>query len=365
MTLKVMDLLSELYDFHCLIPTEGPLADELKKRNISYTLLGDQSMPTGVKGKSVIFRYCALSIKAILKGLSAVRREKIDMIYAPGPAALPWSALVGRLKRKPVIWHLHHVFLDGATKKLLDICSGWKSVRQIISVSECVASQIQNSKAHSKINVIHNPIDFERFSSGNGQVVLDELGLLSEETLIIGHIGLLQALKKQDFVLQVGRELKKRGHHVQLLFAGRARDEDQDYVASLHRLVEKLDLAENVLFLGQRSDVPNLLQVLDLIMIPSFEGFPLIGLEAASAGVPSVACAVAGAEELVRISGCGLCFREDDVVDAANKVEQIIKFPDEYAKQGKAFACLCTNEEYQKKISFLFEKVRKFQRMEK
>ena len=67
MTLKVMDLLSDQYDFHCLIPTEGPLAEELTKRNISYTLLGDQSMPTGVKGKSVVLRYLALSVKAVVK----------------------------------------------------------------------------------------------------------------------------------------------------------------------------------------------------------------------------------------------------------------------------------------------------------
>ena len=351
MTLKVIDLLSDRYDFHCLIPTEGPLSEELKKRNIPYTLLGDQSMPTGVKAKSVSLRYLVLSFKAVAKGLSAVRREKIDIIYTPGPAALPWSAFVGAIKRKPVIWHLHHVFLDGATKRLLNFCGRWKSVRRIVAVSKCVGDQMQNIKAREKTTVLYNPIDFERFSSGDGQVVIEELELNLKKQLVIGHIGILQALKKQDFVMQVGRELKNRGHDVKLLFAGCAREEDQGYVEELHLLAEQLEMNESVLFLGQRSDVPNLLQVMNLIMIPSsFEGFPLVGLEAAAAGVPLVACDVAGAEEIIRISGGGASYREGDVMDAADKVEQIIQAPDVYIERGRSFAQLCTNERYWKKL---------------
>ena len=168
-----------------------------------------------------------------------------------------------------------------------------------------------------------------------------------------------EALKKQAFVLEVGKELKRRGHRVKLLFAGRARDEDQAYVEELHRLVAKLDLHEEAVFLGQRSDVPNLLQVLDVVMIPSpFEGFPLIGLESAAAGVPSVVCNAAGAEEFARVSGSGIAFCEDSVTDAADKVEQVTAAPEEYIRKGKAFARLCTHEEYQKRMSVLFETVR-------
>ena len=141
MTLMVMDLLKDDYDFHCLIPTKGALSEELEKRNITYTLLGDQSMPTGVKGKSVIFRYAWLSLKAVIKGLISVAKQKPEIIYAPGPAALPWSAVVGLLTGKKVIWHLHHIFLDGATKKLLNLCSRFGCVKSISAVSDGVCEQ--------------------------------------------------------------------------------------------------------------------------------------------------------------------------------------------------------------------------------
>ena len=174
MTLTVMDLMKDTYSFHCLVPGIGPLTSELDKRNIPYTLMGDQTLPTGVKGPLDIFRYAWLTVKAVCKGISVIRREKPDLIYAPGPAALPWSALCGSMTGKPVIWHLHHLFLDGPTKKLLNLCSAWKSVRQIIAVSDCVKAQITNPKSQGKLETLYNPVDYEKYSSGDRHKVIHE-----------------------------------------------------------------------------------------------------------------------------------------------------------------------------------------------
>ena len=175
MTLTVMDMLSDKFEFCCLIPAEGMMSEELKKRNIPYVLMGDQTLPTGVKGKQVVFRYGWMSVKNIWKSLGVIRKYKPDILYAPGPAALPWSAVCGTLSHKPVIWHLHHIFLDGATKKLLNVCGGWKSVRQIIAVSNCVGNQIVNESAHIKVNVLYNPVDVEKYANGDATRIRAEL----------------------------------------------------------------------------------------------------------------------------------------------------------------------------------------------
>ena len=110
MTLMVMDLLRERYDFLCLVPSKGLLTDELDKRKISYVLLGDMTLPTGIKGKKTLLRYAWLSAKCIIRSIGAILKFKPDILYAPGPASLPWSAVCGTLTRRPVIWHLHHMF---------------------------------------------------------------------------------------------------------------------------------------------------------------------------------------------------------------------------------------------------------------
>ena len=172
MTLIVTDMLkhtSEGYDFIYLIPGKGPLTDELDKQNIPYHIMGDQTLPAGVKSRRMIFRYAWLSLKGIVGFLKVAAREKPDIIYIPGPAALPWGAICATLIRKPVIWHLHHIFLDGATKKMLNLFGGWQSVKTIIAVSDSVANQIisnNDAKKHAR------QVRFEAFS---GEFLYSEL----------------------------------------------------------------------------------------------------------------------------------------------------------------------------------------------
>ena len=110
------------------------------------------------------------------------------------------------------------------------------------------------------------------------------------------------------------------------------------------------------MFLGRRNDVPDLLNLIDVLMIPSaFEGFPLAGLEAASAGVPVAACNVAGAEEFIRVSGDGECFEENDVQNAINAINQILANKGVMIKEGKKFASNLTEIKYKRKISAVFK----------
>ena len=360
MTLTVLDMLSDQYEFCCLIPKKGMLSEELRKRNIPYILMGDQTLPTGVKGWQVVFRYGWMSLKNVYKSLKAIRSFKPDILYCPGPAALPWSAICGTLSRRPVIWHLHHIFLDGATKKLLNLCGRWKSVRTIIAVSNCVGNQIVNEKAHAKIEVLYNPVDVEKYANGNPEKVLadfeNSLGrrISTDKRLIIGHIALIQESKKQTFTLEVIHTLRKKGYDAVGLYAGECRD--ARYMEKIQKTIKQFGLEQSVAFLGRRNDIPDLLKLVDVLIIPSsFEGFPLAGLEAAAAGVPVAACNVAGAEEFIRVSGDGMCFSEDDSQGAAKAIETIMKEKENMTSEGYAFAVEMSNAAYSKKISKVFE----------
>ena len=361
MTLAILDMLSEQFEFCCLIPKEGMLSNELNMRGIPYVVMGDQSLPTGVKGKKIIFRYAWMSLKNICKSLGAIRKYKPDLLYCPGPAALPWSAVCGVLSRKPVVWHLHHVFLDGATRKLLNRCGKWKAVRRIVAVSNCVGNQIDNKVAHSKIEVLYNPVDEQRYANGDavnirGEIE-DKLNLsLNESKCILGHVALIQRSKQQDFVLDVLSELKAKGENPIGLFAGEVRE--NDYYDELRNKAKELHLEKQVAFLGRREDIPDLLNMLSVLVIPSaFEGFPLAGLEAAAAGVPVVACDVAGAEEFVQVSGAGTVFHEGNASEAVLAVENALVHKEEMVGRGRLFAKKMCNSAYKKRICQIMEQI--------
>lgn len=361
MTLTIMDMLKDHYEFHCLVPAEGMLTEELKKRGITYTIIGDQTLPTGMKGKQVIFRYGWMSLKIIRRSLGQIKKFKPDILYAPGPAALPWSAVCGALVHKPVIWHLHHIFLDGTTKKLLNVCSQWKAVRLIIAVSNCVAKQIVNDKAHGKVEVLYNPVDVEKYSNGNPQKVFNEIKNylsfdMEKKPIIIGQVALIQRSKRQDFVISVIAKLRKSGYNAVGLFVGECRE--PNYLDELKKKALSEHLDKYIMFMSRRDDIPDVLKAIDVLMIPSsFEGFPLAGLEAAAAGVPVAACAIGGAMELVEISKAGIRYHNDDFKDAAEKVILCVKHKVELTEAGIGFAKLCSLNMYGQGLVDMFTSV--------
>ena len=105
--------------------------------------------------------------------------------------------------------------------------------------------------------------------------------------IVVGHIALIQRSKKQWFTIELLKKLRAEGYDAVGVFAGECRE--PEYMTELNQKVEQYDLREHVIFLGRRNDIPDLLKMIDILIIPSaFEGFPLAGLAAAAAGVPSV-----------------------------------------------------------------------------
>lgn len=363
MTLTVLDLLKDQYEFCCLIPKEGILSDELKKRNIPDILMGDQTLPTGVKGKQVIFRYGWMSMKNIWKSLRAIRKYKPDMLYCPGPAALPWSAVCGSLTHKPVIWHLHHIFLDGATKKLLNVCSKWKSVRTIIAVSNCVGDQLVNEAAHQKVKVLYNPVDVKKYANGNADKILNEVEVaLGREirggsTLILAHIGAITRNKRQDCFARTVYELKMRGQNVVGLMIGDVITEaDSEYKKELTNYIQNNGLINDIFAPGFRKDIVDILAATDCVLVPSSEGMPLTVLEAMSARTRVVAMDRGGSYELLQAAGCGELYPSDGIeADIADTVIRAVEGQAEEAlERGYIFCLRQSFENYCKSAYALF-----------
>lgn len=360
MTLTVMDMLSDKFEFYCLIPAEGMLSEELKKRNIPYTLMGNQTLPTGVKGKQVIFRYGWMSAKNVRKSLSVIRKYNPDILYAPGPAALPWSAICGTLSRKPVIWHLHHIFLDGATRKLLNLCGNWKSVRKIIAVSGCVGDQIVNEHAHEKVRVLYNPVDVEKYANGDAMKIIAELeaklGRKLWRAKIVTQIGAITRNKRQDVLISVISNLKNLGEDIVGLIVGdTVTATDRIFRRELEQRIEDCGIQSQVLWMGFRSDIGNILAATDCVLVPSEEGLSLVAMEAMSAKRHVVTMNSSGAYELLNHAGCGTFYEGNNESSVIEAVKRVLEIPNaEELERGYAFCMKQTSANFKNKITYLF-----------
>ena len=330
MTLTIIDMLlkSKGFRIECIIPEKGELSRELEKRGIQYTLLGNQEMRAGSKGVFEVVKYCKLTLRAMVVSRRTLKKGNIDVIYAPGPAALPWSAITGEFAHIPVVWHLHHNFIDKKTKILLNITSKWRQVKKIICVSESVSGAFSSKIRKEKSTVLYNPIDTEKYRNGKDEsvgILLSEYVPLDSSAIRILHIGVVEPEKRQETTILAIKELVERGINAYGLFAGSVKKGEERYKEHLDAVIHRLGMDKHIVFLGYRNDIPKILEYMEYVIVPSLEGFPLAALEACASGVPIVGADIGGAKELIQIGQVGRIFKYGDSTDAANAIEALVK----------------------------------------
>ncbi|MDD4899306.1 MAG: glycosyltransferase [Candidatus Omnitrophica bacterium] len=170
----------------------------------------------------------------------------------------------------------------------------------------------------SKISVIYNAIDTDRFDLAAG---LDKNSLrqkfgLSDSELVFGCISTLVPWKGQDFLLKGFASVAKRFPSAKLCLIGR---DDAGFKSDLQAYVRRNDLEKNVLFLGERRDIPEVLRLLDIFVMPSLtEGLGIALLEAMYMGLPSIATNTEGIAEIVEHQKDGLLFKRGDLEGMTN-----------------------------------------------
>ncbi len=130
--------------------------------------------------------------------------------------------------------------------------------------------------------IINNGIDLDRFAFRPDvrQAYRRNYGL--EQSVVIGHVGHFSYQKNHAFLLEVFRALRGGGDRYRLALIG-----DGELRESVERQAEALGLGGAVLFLGKTTEVPQLLQAIDIMVMPSrYEGLPLTLLEAQAACLP-------------------------------------------------------------------------------
>ena len=115
--------------------------------------------------------------------------------------------------------------------------------------------------------------------------------------------------------------------------------------ASLEAHASSLGITERVRFLGHRRDVPGLLAIADLFVLPSlYEGLPLAALEAMAAGVPVVATAIGGTSEIVRDGETGTLVPPADGAALAAAIARVLSDRERTTRLASAARALVQRE---------------------
>ena len=133
-----------------------------------------------------------------------------------------------------------------------------------------------------KFTVMKNAIDTTKiyYSEEIRKETRKKLDIKDDEH-IIGHIGRFSIQKNHSFLIDIFNEITKIDDKAILLLIGSGELEEE-----IKNKVKLLNLNDKVRFLGIRSDINELLNAMDLFLLPSFfEGLPVVGVEAQSTGL--------------------------------------------------------------------------------
>lgn len=135
-----------------------------------------------------------------------------------------------------------------------------------------------------KTKILPNAINTTTYLFNHSKRILKREEFHISNKYVVGHIGRFEHQKNHDFIIDIFDQVYKRVPNSLLILVG-----DGELRPIVQDKVNKLGLNNNVIFTGIRSDVPDILQAVDVLVFPSFyEGLPGVVLEAQAAGLPCV-----------------------------------------------------------------------------
>ena len=150
--------------------------------------------------------------------------------------------------------------------------------------SELAGRWLFGDKAYAsgQVYLLNNAIDLDKFKYNESlrKEKRKELGI-SDDTIVIGHIGRFVAQKNHTFLIDIFNEVHRKNSNSLLLLVGQGPLKEE-----MENKVRELKLNDSVRFLGQRNDVNELYQAFDVLCLPSlYEGLPVVGVEAQASGI--------------------------------------------------------------------------------
>ncbi|WP_226670494.1 glycosyltransferase family 1 protein [Metabacillus litoralis] len=101
------------------------------------------------------------------------------------------------------------------------------------------------------------------------------------DKFVVGHVGRFNNPKNHDFIVDIFKAVHEKHSNSVLMLIG-----EGDLRQSIEKKVNDLGLTDHVIFAGVRSDIPELLQAIDIFLFPSlYEGLGIVVIEAQTAGL--------------------------------------------------------------------------------
>jgi glycosyltransferase involved in cell wall biosynthesis len=248
-----------------------------------------------------------------------VRKANIDIVHTHGYKEDFFCILAGLKIPKIATNHLwkkcsrknsFYTFLDSKFLRFFDY---------VVGVSDEIVAEMKLKKIYN-VCKIENGVDLSMFAHRDKSEKFCKEFSFDESTIVIGMISSITKEKGHEFALQAFERVRKEHNNLKLLIIG-----DGKLTEEIKNMVVSLGLEEDVIFTGRRSEIAELLTIIDIFLLPSLaEGLPIALLEAMAAKKAVIATSVGGIPNLIETEKNGLLIKPQDVDDIVIAVRKFV-----------------------------------------
>ena len=285
--------------------TRSSLYDHIKQEGIIIHTLG----------KGAMQMWNPLHVFRLRKFL---HREKFDIVHTHNTPCQLLTALAAGKDAPVLVTTEHNTFNRRHDWKWYSVIDRWMydKYHDIICVGEKVKENLiarfYKNKNLENIVIIPNGIDLGHFVDAVPETHLRTYKGKNEYIVMM-----VAAFRKQKDQPTLLRSMQYLPDNYVLWFAG-----DGEQKKECEKITDSLGINHRVEFLGNRSDIPQLLAIADVIVLSShYEGFGLAIVEGMAARKPVIASDVAGLHDIVE--GAGLLFPHEDHKRLAELIQQV------------------------------------------
>ena len=299
----------------------GDIASELIGQGVKVKILGKSSY------------HNPLSILSLALQL---RKEQFDVFHSHGYFASTFGRLAAILACIPVIiTHVHSTYFEYKKRNLLIEKFLARFTGRIICVSRAVQKFVTEIEGIKEVKtcVIYNAAGNQK----NEHINLDKgrmrksIGIDDKDLLII-IVASLTENKGHRILLAAFNYVLLKHPSIKLLIVG-----DGPLNADIQATTKYLNIEQQVIFTGQRKDVPELLQISDIAALTSLyrEGLGISLIEAMAFGLPLIGTSLGGIPELIEDHGNGLLVAPGNVDDLTSAIETLVTNRDLRERMGQ------------------------------
>lgn len=302
------------YNLFILLPTSGPLVNELNKLANIKIIIFDFA----------VLRRKDLNIVGVIKFLNRlkksykflgkfVEKEKIDIVYT-NTSVIFCGAIIAKRKHIKSIWHVREIIKNKYENMFISFL-----------LNKCSDVVVVNSKATGdslkvptkKIRVVYNSVE-----SINSYFPLKHSG----KEIVVGMAGRINRWKGQKLFVDVAYIIHKKYPNVIFKIAGDTCLGEEFLRKDLENYIKNKNLSNVVSLIGYVKDMNEFYSSLDIFVLPSIqpEPFGLVITEAMEYGIPVVATNHGGPVEIIEHNKSGYLVDYKEPYDMANAIIKLI-----------------------------------------